>query len=126
VGQHQRVVVHVNDLGLGRDALGDLVRVVHGRQAGADVEELADAELRGQRRHRADEEPPRLLGHRDDAGVDRDHRIAGLPVDRVVVLAAHPVVPDPGRLRDVDADLLLDRSRRRAQFVSHVAHRTAT
>ena len=57
-------------------------------------------------RHRPDEELPGLLGHRDDARVHRDHRVAGLPVDRVVVLAAHPVVPDPGRLRDVVPDLI--------------------
>lgn len=37
------VVVDVDDAGFRRDALGDLMGVVDGRQPGADVEELADA-----------------------------------------------------------------------------------
>jgi len=57
VHQHQRVVVDVDDAGLGRDGLGDLVGVVGGRQAGADVLELADARLAGQVADRAGQEP---------------------------------------------------------------------
>jgi hypothetical protein len=38
-----RVVVHVDHAGRWVDRLGDLVRVLRGRQAGAEVEELADA-----------------------------------------------------------------------------------
>jgi hypothetical protein len=35
-----RIVVDVDDPALGRDPLRDLVRVFHGRQPGADIEEL--------------------------------------------------------------------------------------
>ena len=56
VRQHQRVVVDVDDPGRRGGSLRDLVRVLHGRQAGADVEELADARLRGQVVDGADEE----------------------------------------------------------------------
>ena len=42
VGEHERVVVDVDDPGGRGDALRDLVHVVRGRQAGADVEELRD------------------------------------------------------------------------------------
>src|SRR6202041_3433411 len=48
VGQDDRVVIHVDDPGFGRDGLGYLVDVVVGRHAGADVEELADAGLADQ------------------------------------------------------------------------------
>jgi hypothetical protein len=41
-------VVGVDDAALGRDRLGHLVGVVRRRDAGADVEELADAGLAGQ------------------------------------------------------------------------------
>jgi len=42
------VVVHVHDAGFGRRHLRDLVQVVGARQAGADVQELADPGLPGQ------------------------------------------------------------------------------
>jgi hypothetical protein len=42
------VVVDVDDAGLRRDALRDLVHVVRGGQSGSDVEELADADLAGE------------------------------------------------------------------------------
>ena len=48
MGQDDRVVVDVDDLRVRGDPLGDLVRVVGGRQAGADVQELADLRLAGQ------------------------------------------------------------------------------
>jgi hypothetical protein len=41
-------VIDVDNLGFGSGALGDVVGVVGGGQAGADVEELADASLGGQ------------------------------------------------------------------------------
>jgi hypothetical protein len=50
------VVIHVDDAGLGRGALRHLVGVVAAGQAGADVEELADARLGGQVVDRAAEE----------------------------------------------------------------------
>ena len=42
---------------------------------------------------------PASTGDADDAGVDLDVLVAGLPVHGVVVLAAQPVVPDPGGVR---------------------------
>ena len=50
VDQLQGVVVHVNDFGLGCDALGYFVGVVGRGQAGAEVEELADADLAARKR----------------------------------------------------------------------------
>ena len=46
--QHDGVVVDIDDAALWRHRLGDLVGVVGRGQAGADVEELADARLAGQ------------------------------------------------------------------------------
>jgi hypothetical protein len=48
VGQDHWVVVDVDDPGVGGDALGDLVGVLGGGQAGADVQELPEAGLAGQ------------------------------------------------------------------------------
>ena len=51
------VVIHVDDTRLGSDVLRDLMGVVGGPEAGADIEELPDA-LTGQRtRPRAAERP---------------------------------------------------------------------
>ena len=57
------VVVQVDDLRLGRDALRDLV----GGQPGADVQELPYPGLAGQVAHRADLELPALPGQLEDA-----------------------------------------------------------
>jgi hypothetical protein len=105
VTEHQRIVVDADDAGLGGDALGDLVGVVVGGQSGADVEELADAEIAGDEGHGTDQVLAGGAGHRLDGvgvcavGVARD------PVDLVVVLAARPVVPDAGRVRHRRVDL---------------------
>ena len=81
------VVVHVDHARIGGDPLGDLVHTLHGRQAGADVEKLADARVRAEPHDPAQElavlasEPAQLW--------DRLGRPFGcLPVDREVVLAA--------------------------------------
>jgi hypothetical protein len=55
------VAVGVDDAGLGGEALGDLVGVVGGGHAAADVEELADAELR-QAAHRVGQEQAGVRG----------------------------------------------------------------
>jgi hypothetical protein len=52
VGEDHRIVVHVHDPGVRGRGLGDLMGVVDGRQAGADVEELADAAFGGEERDR--------------------------------------------------------------------------
>ena len=54
VADHHRIVVHVDDPRLRRGLLRDLVGVVGRRQAGADVQELADAVAAGQQPHRVD------------------------------------------------------------------------
>ena len=105
VDQHDRVVVDIDDPALRRHRLGDLVGVVGGGQAGADVEELADARLTGQVPDRADQEGPGGASVLDDRREGLENLVADLAVDGEVVLAAQPVVPDPGRLRHVGIDL---------------------
>jgi hypothetical protein len=86
VSEDHRVVVDVHDAGLRRDGLGDLVGVARRRDAGADVEELADARLPGEvPDHAAEERPvrPRAVGH---VRPDLKRRVHGRPVRRVVVL----------------------------------------
>jgi hypothetical protein len=58
VDQDEGVFIDVDDPGLRDQPLGDLVGVVGGGQAGADVEELADARLPGQETDHAGEERP--------------------------------------------------------------------
>ena len=71
------VVVHVDDPGLGDDGLDDLVQVWRGRQAGADVEKLAEPEIGREVAANASHEIPvgahglREVGsvHRDSGGI---------------------------------------------------------
>jgi hypothetical protein len=93
VRQHQWVIVDIDNLRLRGGPLRDLVGVLHGRQPGADVEELADAR-RGQVADDPDEELSGLLGQGDDAGELLDVGVPGLAVRGEVILAAHPVIPD--------------------------------
>src|SRR5690606_18386820 len=83
--------------------------VVDGRQAGADVEELPDADLAGQVPDRAGEEGPGVPRHVHDLRVDGDELVAGGAVDGVVLLAAQPVVPDARGLGDRAVDLRFGR-----------------
>jgi hypothetical protein len=62
VGEDDRVVVDVDDPGLRRDGLGDLVGIARGGNAGADVEELPDARVGGEVADGASEERPVGLG----------------------------------------------------------------
>jgi hypothetical protein len=86
------------------DAPGHLVRVVGRGQPGADIEELPDPDLAREVADRAIEERPRLAGDRGDLGVNRQPRVAGLAVNRIVVLAAQSLVPDPRRVGDAGTD----------------------
>ena len=99
VRQHDGVVVHVDHPALGGDGLGDLVAVGRGRDAGPDVEELPDPRLGGQVADRAGHEGT-VGAHRvDQVRIGLQRRVAGRPVHRVVVLAAEPVIVDPGDVR---------------------------
>jgi hypothetical protein len=67
--QHDhRVVVHVDDVGLGRGLLRDLMGVVRRRQPGPDVEELPDALLAGQVLDRTGQERAVGADRRDGGG----------------------------------------------------------
>jgi len=98
VGQDQRVVIGVDDAAVRGDGLGDVVGV-GGGQAGADVEELADPYITGQMADGAEQESSAGAGDVDDAWGTGTNLLTERLVDRVVVFAAQPVVPDPGRVR---------------------------
>ncbi len=104
VDQHERIVVDIDDPRLGRDPLGDFMRVINCRQPGPDIEELADSRVSRQVPHRAHKEPPGRERDIHDLGQHGESLITGLPVDGVVVLAAQPVIPDPGRMRHRSVD----------------------
>jgi hypothetical protein len=96
VHQDQGVVVDVDNTALRGDPLHDLVRVARRRQAGTDVEELADARPGYQVPDGPAQERP--VGPREPGDI-REHRhdlVADQAVGRVVVLATQPVIPDPG------------------------------
>jgi hypothetical protein len=105
VQQHDRVVVHVHDLGVRGDRLRDLMHVLTGGKAGADVEELPDPRLGGKETHDPPQERPRGAGglRRFREGLDRC--LGRDPVGLEVVLAAQEIVIDPRWVRDARVDL---------------------
>jgi len=92
VGKDDRVLVDVDDPGLGRDGLGDLVGVACGGDVGADVEELPDACPAGEVADGAAEERPVGLGAEGYVRPDLDRCVGGGPVGGVVVLTAELVI----------------------------------
>ena len=105
VREHDRVIVHVDDPGVRRRCLRDLVGVARGGDSGADVEELPDTRLPGQVADGAAEEGAVLAGldrRRRDRG---DEPVSDLPVGPEVVLSAQQVVVDPGGMRHAGIDL---------------------
>ena len=80
VAQDDRVVVDVDDPGLRRDRLGDLVDVAAGRHAGADVEELTQAGLAGQVAGSAGQERPVGPGGGHHGRIDQHRLLGGFPV----------------------------------------------
>ncbi|GAA3102804.1 hypothetical protein GCM10020001_019920 [Nonomuraea salmonea] len=102
VGEHDRVVVHVDDAGAVDVPPGHLVHVVLGGQPGADVDELPHARL-GDRADRAAQEG--AVGAGDLPGVvahpaaELDHLLGGHPVGGEVVAAAEVVVVHAGDAR---------------------------
>lgn len=77
MGYDDGIVIDVGHPRVRPDFLGDLVGVVGGWQAAADVYELTDAQVAGQ-----------FLG--------------GLPVGSEIILSAKKVVVDPRNVRDGD------------------------
>ena len=104
VQQDDRVVVGVDDPCSGSRPLRHLMGVVHGGQAGADVEELPDARVGRQVMHDGGEEHPDAAGDVGHGGHDGEHFLGGDPVGREVVLAAEPVVVDARRVRHADVE----------------------
>jgi len=85
--------------------------VVRRRKACAYVQELADARLPGEVADRAGQKGPGLAGDFCLSWKDSQYFVPDLAVDGVVVLAAQPVVPDPGRVRHGHVDSRLGGSR---------------
>src|ERR1700733_81681 len=98
MGQHHRVVVHVDDPAVRIDRVDEAATGLRAGQAGADVEELPDAGL-------ADEESDRALvkgedkGHdRRDGGRDREHGLRRPAIGFKVIPAATEEIRYPGRV----------------------------
>jgi hypothetical protein len=102
VGEHDRVIIHVDHARLRRRRLSDLVRVVRGRDAGAEIKELPDARAGGQLAHRPGQKLPVSPRARDHPRVGGGRFLGRLPVGGKVVRAAQPVIVDPGLVRDAD------------------------
>ncbi len=101
---HDRVVVDVGHAHIRRDSLGDLVDVALGRQAGADVEEQADAGIGGQVAHCALQERPVLPGAPACLWRHVEDGVGGVSVGGEVVLAAEQGVVDPCRVGSAGID----------------------
>src|SRR4029077_8670554 len=98
VGQHDRVVVQIDHAGGRVDPLGDLVHVVRGGQARADVQQLPEADLADQVTDHPAEDVT-LSPHPElDRGDRREHPVTHVPIGGEVVLPAQQVVVYP---RDV-------------------------
>jgi hypothetical protein len=99
VRQHHGVVVQVHDAGRRVDPLGDLVDVVRGGQARADIKQLRDADLADQVAHHPAEHGALRL----HAGLNLRERGDDLVAERAVggeiVLTAEQIVVDPRHVR---------------------------
>ena len=124
VSEHDRVVIRVQDAGLGRDRLGDLVHVTFRRDAGADVEELPYPRLPGEVADGAAEERPVRAGGERPVRVDPGRLLGRLPVGGVIVLAAEQVVVDPGLVRHGDIERQCPGPDCAAVHRSHRSHRS--
>ena len=104
--QDDGIVIDVDNARVRRRRKHDLVRIVSGRDAGADVEKLPDPGLGGQESGRPGEERPVGPHRLDDSRVGGDNGVAGRPVSGEIVLAAEPVVMHARTMRDarIDAD----------------------
>jgi hypothetical protein len=98
VEHHDRVIVDVGHAGPRGDRLRGLLRAGRGRQPGPDVNELADP-LPGHPRHGASEELLVLPDEIRRRRVQGEQPVRQLPVRGEIVLAAQPVVINPGDTR---------------------------
>jgi hypothetical protein len=98
VGEHDRVVVHVDHPGVRRGGLGDLVHVLGARQAGPDVQELADPGLGRQVPDGPAEEGPVLADRRAHRGPAPHGRAPGFLVRGEMIFTAQVEVVHPGRM----------------------------
>ncbi len=97
--EHDRVVVHVDHPGARRGPVRDLVHVVGGGQARADVEQLPDAGLADQVAHYPAEHGPLRLHADLDFGQPGHDLVAHSAVGGKVVPAAKQIVVDARRVR---------------------------
>jgi hypothetical protein len=104
VGEHDRVVVDVDDPAVRCDLLSHLMGVLGGGQAGADVKELADPRLAGQVAHGPPQEGAVGAHAREDDRADLDDRLGRGPVGGEIVLAAEQEVIHPGRVSATDVE----------------------
>src|ERR1017187_10296111 len=100
VREHHGVVVHVHDAGPWIGLLGDLVRTARHRDAGANVQELADAAA-GEVAHYPPEKAPVGAYPGNDLGAELHDLLPHRPVRREMVLSPEPEVADPRRVRSV-------------------------
>jgi len=80
------------------------MRVVRGRDAGADVEELADSRIFSQIAHCAGQEGTIGANRVNDIWIGLDRLLAGHPVGGEIVLPAKPVIINTGNVRDAGVD----------------------
>jgi hypothetical protein len=92
VRDHHRVVVQVDDADVRVDALGKLMDVLHGGQAGADVQELDHVLVPDEVADDPGENLPLQLRADPGRGHRHDHLFGQRPVDREVVSPAEEVV----------------------------------
>ena len=102
--EDDRVGVHVEHPGIGRDLMRDLMHVALGGKARADVQELADPRLRGQEPHGPSQEGAVLPCHHPQLRRNSKRLFCDGAIDGEVVLAAKQVVVHPGEVRDARID----------------------
>ena len=100
MGEHYRVVVHIDHPALGGHLLRDLMCVVGGRDTGPDVEELTYPRLTSEIANQPPQKRPVRPGQVSHARVGGKSLLGGLTIGGEVVLTAKPVVIHPGLMRD--------------------------
>src|SRR5215813_11095555 len=99
MGEHHRVVIHVDNPRLGRYRLGDLMSVVGRRNASPDIQELAYTCFLCQETHRPRQERPVSTRGQHDIREGLDRLLARGAVSGEIVLPTQPVVIYPGDMR---------------------------